>query len=316
MPSPMLIEQVSDTAYWTAAYRAIESKRDDALFADPWAERLAGEKGSRIASEMWDEGRNFWFFSIRTYVFDQLILQTVFQHGVDAVLNLGAGLDIRPYRLRLPETLRWYEVDLPPMVAHMEREMDRYAPNCQLERRACDLTDTESRQALFSEVGRMARKVLIVAEGVVSYFDEAQIDSLALDLGRRPNFCYWIQDHYSRNVIQELQKKWQGRMCENARLRFDHRNRRAFFLERGWKVSKNFSAMDEAKRLGRWNRPIRPIWQWFKRSACERSKEDLGYMLLERVPGGTSEWLSGLYRPETASSPKNPRSGSFHLHSN
>ena len=32
---------------------------------------------------------------------------------VDAVLNLAAGLDTRPYRLELAATLRWIEADLP-----------------------------------------------------------------------------------------------------------------------------------------------------------------------------------------------------------
>ncbi len=36
--------------------------------------------------------------------------------GIDGVVNLAAGLDARPYRLQLPRTLRWIEVDLPAMV--------------------------------------------------------------------------------------------------------------------------------------------------------------------------------------------------------
>jgi O-methyltransferase involved in polyketide biosynthesis len=36
-----LIENVSDTARWVAMYRAQESSRPDALFHDPFAERLA-----------------------------------------------------------------------------------------------------------------------------------------------------------------------------------------------------------------------------------------------------------------------------------
>ena len=42
------IQHVSDTALWGALYRAIESERPDALFHDPYARRLAGERGARI----------------------------------------------------------------------------------------------------------------------------------------------------------------------------------------------------------------------------------------------------------------------------
>ena len=31
-------------------------------------------------------------------------------------MNLGAGLDARPYRMELPETLRWIEVDYPQVI--------------------------------------------------------------------------------------------------------------------------------------------------------------------------------------------------------
>lgn len=37
------IENVSDTAFWVAHYRALETKRPDALFHDPLAGVLAGE---------------------------------------------------------------------------------------------------------------------------------------------------------------------------------------------------------------------------------------------------------------------------------
>jgi O-methyltransferase involved in polyketide biosynthesis len=39
------IRNVSDTARWAAHYRALESAREDALFLDPLAQRLAGDRG-------------------------------------------------------------------------------------------------------------------------------------------------------------------------------------------------------------------------------------------------------------------------------
>ena len=42
------IRNVSDTARWVAIYRAIESERADALFNDPFARRLGGERGEAI----------------------------------------------------------------------------------------------------------------------------------------------------------------------------------------------------------------------------------------------------------------------------
>lgn len=96
-----------------AIYRAIESERPDALFHDPLARKLAGEHGQEIVDDMsggfltgWSVSLRsrmvVWMVAIRTCIIDKFIQSTVSQ-GFDAVLNLGAGLDTRPYRMTLPK---------------------------------------------------------------------------------------------------------------------------------------------------------------------------------------------------------------------
>jgi O-methyltransferase involved in polyketide biosynthesis len=48
----------------------------------------------------------------RTTAIDELIVDSLAQ-GCDRVLCLAAGLDARPYRLQLSESLVWIEADLP-----------------------------------------------------------------------------------------------------------------------------------------------------------------------------------------------------------
>lgn len=56
------IKDVSDTALWVAYYRAKESERTDALFRDPLARKLIGERGQKIAENMGTMGRYAeWF---------------------------------------------------------------------------------------------------------------------------------------------------------------------------------------------------------------------------------------------------------------
>jgi O-methyltransferase involved in polyketide biosynthesis len=50
------VSNVSDTARWVAVYRAWESARPDALFDDPYAQSLAGERGQAIAALMASTG--------------------------------------------------------------------------------------------------------------------------------------------------------------------------------------------------------------------------------------------------------------------
>src|SRR5437773_12526210 len=88
------IQHVSDTARWVAIYRAIESERPDALFHDPFARRLAGERGERIAETMEFANRNAWSFVARTVVFDRYIKDSI-ANGADMVVNLSRGLGPR-----------------------------------------------------------------------------------------------------------------------------------------------------------------------------------------------------------------------------
>src|SRR5207302_7847741 len=98
------IENVSDTARWVAVYRAMETERPDAIFRDPFAARLAGEKGQAIVDTM-KRGRSMaWAMIVRTAVFDEIILDRIRNGGVDTVLNLAAGLDARAWRLDVPKT--------------------------------------------------------------------------------------------------------------------------------------------------------------------------------------------------------------------
>ena len=118
------LRNISDTAHWVATYRALESERPDALFRDPFARRLAGERGARITEGKAFANRNAWSFVARTVLIDRFISDAV-ANGVDMVVNLAAGLDARPYRMTLPSHLQWIEVDLPDLLTLQDRTARR-----------------------------------------------------------------------------------------------------------------------------------------------------------------------------------------------
>jgi len=95
-PRPEALRGISDTALWVATYRARETDRPDALFRDPYARRLAGERGEEI-ERLPSGGRDMqsWSFVTRTVVFDRFVADEV-RKGTDLVVNLAAGLDTRP----------------------------------------------------------------------------------------------------------------------------------------------------------------------------------------------------------------------------
>src|ERR1700681_1680012 len=92
------VRNISDTARWVAYFRARETERPDALFSDPYAERLAGERGFHIANTLPEGNKHEWAWVARTYLFDRFIAEEI-REGADLVVNLAAGLDARPYQI-------------------------------------------------------------------------------------------------------------------------------------------------------------------------------------------------------------------------
>ena len=151
-----LIRNISDTARWTAFDRAVETDRPRALFRDPFARKLAGQRGEEIHRQMAGPGGD-WSQPVRTWLFDRVIAASV-EKGVDTVVNLAAGLDARPYRMQLPQTLQWIEVDLPGILGEKEQALRSEKPACRLERVPLDLADVPGRQKLFARIGAAAKQ--------------------------------------------------------------------------------------------------------------------------------------------------------------
>jgi methyltransferase (TIGR00027 family) len=249
--SEPLIRNVSDTALWSAMYRAAETDRPDALFRDPFARRLAGERGRQIAESMPGAVRADWAWVGRTYLFDQLIAEQLRQ-GVDQVVNLAAGLDARPYRMDLPSALQWIEVDLPGILDYKEQVLAGERPACALERVRLDLSDIAARRKLFERLGRRSRRALILTEGLLIYLTAEEAASLARDLAAPAAFQSWILDIASPGLLRLLQKNIGPRLRQaSAALKFGPPEGPGFFEPYGWKPVKVLSPLKTAARFKR-----------------------------------------------------------------
>src|SRR5258705_13718255 len=109
-----------------------------------------------------------WPMIVRTAVFDEIILGAV-QRGADLVVNLAAGLDARPWRLPLPPSLRWVDVDLPGILDYKVNTLANEKPVCQYDAVRLDLRDGPKRRALFSQINSEAKNVFVVTEGLLIY---------------------------------------------------------------------------------------------------------------------------------------------------
>ena len=246
----LLIRNVSDTARWVAVYRARESERPDALFRDPFARRLAGERGEQIAKSMPLGRDNSWSMVTRTAIGDEIISEQV-RSGVDMVVNLAAGLDARPYRMRLPPTLKWIEVDLPEILTYKEEILRNDTPVCQLERIRLDLSNAAARRDLFAELSRRASNVLINTEGLLIYLNAEDVAGLAKDLAEPSSFQSWMLDIASPGLLKMLAKRMSKQLMQSAPFKFAPPEGPDFFIPLGWKPVQVHSLLKNASRLRR-----------------------------------------------------------------
>ena len=249
-PEQPLIRNISDTALWVAVHRARESERQDALFRDPFARKLAGDRGEQIAKGMQAGMSHEWPYTARTVRFDQIVAEQV-SHGADMVINLAAGLDTRPYRMDLPSSLQWIEVDFPAMIDYKEQVMAAEAPRCALERVRLDLADIAGRRALFQRLGSSAKKVLVLTEGLLVYLTRDEVSALGRDLAAQASFRDWAIDLCSPGLLKMLQKNLGALSEAGSPLKFGPEEGPEFFTASGWKAVEVYSMLKTAAQIKR-----------------------------------------------------------------
>jgi methyltransferase (TIGR00027 family) len=280
------LESVSDTALLVAHHRAMESARPDALFRDPFAGRLAGERGEQIARKLLWGRRTAWSTVTRTVLMDEIVLRLA-GHGVDTVVNLAAGLDARPYRLDLPAPLHWIEMDLPAMTAAKNQALEGEAPRCRLERVAVDLADAAARRRALAECASQAEKALVMSEGLLVYLNAATVTELARDLHQQPAIQYWMFDLMSPLVLKRVQKWWGKQMkAANAWMQFAPAEGTKFFEPLGWREAEFHDLFLSSLRLHR-TMPLAWLLKLQMRLFPQRTRKRLeqmrsGVALLER----------------------------------
>jgi methyltransferase (TIGR00027 family) len=250
-PKEPLIRNISDTARWVAAYRARETERPNAVFSDPYARRLAGDRGEEIAKSMPFSGINEWPFVARTYLYDQFV-ESLVKQGVDMFINLAAGLDARPYRMDLPASLKWIEVDLPGILDYKEGILANEKTRCALERVRLDLADIPARKKLFAELGARSQKAAIMTEGLLAYLSPDEVGALAVDLAAQNSFQNWLVDFGSPGLLKMMQKQMGSKLdAAGFPFKFAPPEGPPFFTRYGWKPADVRSLIKAAAKLKR-----------------------------------------------------------------
>lgn len=283
----MIFENISDTARWVAVYRAWETERSDSIFRDPYARRLAGERGEEIVRTLPRARDAAWAMIVRTAVMDELLLDLIANETIDTVINLAAGLDARPWRLSLPQSLRWVDIDLPDILRYKAETIGDASPHCRYEAIHADLTDAETRQTVLGRLADESNRVVVLCEGLLVYLTPDQVGNLARDLNAAEKFLWWIIDLGTPRLLSIMRRSWgKSANAANAPFQFGPVEGTQFFEKFGWREKVQRYTLDEARRLDR-EMPQAKLMRFMGHFMPRKTREEFQRMssivLLERV---------------------------------
>lgn len=280
------MNSLSETAYLVAMYRAIESVRPDALFNDPFASILAGGQGRLLAEVFGNQEQAANLIAVRTYTIDRIIEQLLQSTTIDTVVNLGAGLDTRPYRLNLPRSLNWLEVDFPEIISYKTQKLQTEQSLCNLKRIELDLTDPQARSSLLTKINLTTKQVLVMSEGLLSYLPEAQVSCLTEELRKQSHFRWWLFELVSASEIKSTsQKQKLFQQYFSSTLQFAPDNGLEFFSQRGWQIAQFHSMWQESRRLKRgvaFSAFLEFFMRWLAKKQWQALNQKIGIVLLKQ----------------------------------
>ena len=199
-----------------------------------------------------------WSIVVRTAVMDAVILRCI-EGGARTVLNLGAGLDTRAFRLNLPPTLRWLDVDLPAVTAYRRACLGKAVAACRHAHVAADLRRADERHRVICDAGSKG-PMLVITEGLLVYLPPEQVSELATQLRNQANARWWLADLITPLLQQTMGMVWRDQLdAADAAFRFAPGDATAYFRALNWLETEFHSTWTESIRLDR----VPPnAWMW------------------------------------------------------
>lgn len=117
---------VQETLFLTLYGRALDTHASHPILADTMADEIAGKidydftklkLGSNIVVNI----------ALRAKMLDEVVRRFVADHPDAVVLDLGAGLDDRMFRIAPPPTVDWYDIDFPEVIVLRRRILPEHS---------------------------------------------------------------------------------------------------------------------------------------------------------------------------------------------
>jgi methyltransferase (TIGR00027 family) len=250
-------QAIAATGLLVAAMRAVESARPDALFTDPFAERLAGDEGRRLLAEAAaNTEQPSAPIVVRTRFFDEALLRAQ-ADGVSQLVILAAGMDARAFRLPWRSGVGVYEVDQPHMIETKAERLGGAQPRSRRVAVGVDLAD-DWPKALKEQGFNPSSRTVWLIEGLLQYIDTSAVDLVFARVdGLSAPGSVLLYDVVGATLLQApfLQPTLEFMQKLGAPWIFGTDTPAALVEDRGWTVT----VTDAAEPGNRWNRWMHPV---------------------------------------------------------
>jgi methyltransferase (TIGR00027 family) len=180
-----IVSSVGLTALGVAAARAVETSRPDALIEDLLAARFVEEaqppvmlptsmedlEHPEISADVWRSTADL--LGVRSRFFDEVFADST-AAGIEQVVLLAAGLDVRAYRLAWPQTCHLYEVDQPKVLEFKDAVLERAGATSTCTRHVVGVDLRDDWAGALQKAGfDLTKPTVWLAEGLLPYLPAA-----------------------------------------------------------------------------------------------------------------------------------------------
>ncbi len=205
-------DRIIETAKMVAGIRAIETQREDGLFVDHLAMKLAG--GEEIIAKITPgvqkyEKMGIPIIPVRTRYFDDFLMSLV--ANIKQVVILKASLDTRAFRLDFPSETHVYELERKEIIDYKESILKDEASKCHRHTIATDMKDNWVEKLINTGYENNIPSIWLL-EGVLSYLEESDVHSLLSKISELSCFGSWLGcDNINKKMLNSddpMSKLW------------------------------------------------------------------------------------------------------------
>ena len=215
----------SSTGYGPAIMRAMENLllEDKRLFEDPYSEKFLSPfwkswvilmRSPKILNllikirEKWTPGVIGGLICRTRYIDD--VLNNAIKEGVGTVVNLGAGMDTRAFRIPGIENIQYFELDFPELQkvkrSYIDRKIGELPSNVSLV--PIDFNNQDLGEELKKAGYTLSSKTLFIWEGVTQYISKEAVDNTIkyvaqASTGSRIVFTYVLKSFIDGSYIPD-----------------------------------------------------------------------------------------------------------------